>query len=282
MVAKCYHNDCGFCKFGQRCRFHHPDQVCRERACQNKSCQRRHPKPCRNFFLRKYCRFGNDCKFGHSFDCENCENLIYLIDEQIKDETAKITENKKDLAKMTKEIFQLKRENEQVKAEKNELIKQVEGSKFDNSKHVEEIYKVRKEISNLKEEIKSYKLENKKLQQNANEADKEIMSAKKALEKMECIESESKRISDENLINEIKDLMQIIKEKDEEIEISADNGTKLLEIKKHLENEIKELKDNGAKSSIDVELKYSCNKCDNNFKTAGLLRRHIKNEHEIA
>ena len=216
------------------------------------------------------------------FNCENCENLIYLIDEQIKDETAKITENKKDLAKMTKEIFQLKRENEQVKAEKNELIKQVEGSKFDNSKHVEEIYKVRKEISNLKEEIKSYKLENKKLQQNANEADKEIMSAKKALEKMECIESESKRISDENLINEIKDLMQIIKEKDEEIEISADNGTKLLEIKKHLENEIKELKDNGAKSSIDVELKYSCNKCDNNFKTAGLLRRHIKNEHEIA
>ena len=50
---------------------------------------------------------------------------------------------------MTKEIFQLKRENEQVKAEKNELIKQVEGSKFDNSKHVDEIYKVRKENSKL-------------------------------------------------------------------------------------------------------------------------------------
>ena len=89
--------------------------------------------------------------------------------------------------------------------------------------------------------------------------------------------------------NKIKDLMEIIEKKDEEIEslflsrkMSVDNGKKLLEIKKHLENEIKELKDNGAKSSIDVELKYSCNKCDNNFKTAGLLRRHIKNEHDIA
>ena len=83
--------------------------------------------------------------------------------------------------------------------------------------------------------------------------------------------------------------MQIIEDKDEEIEslyfsrkMSVDNGTKLLEIKKRLENEIKELKNNCAKSNKDVELKYTCDKCDDYFKSAGLIRRHNKNEHEIA
>ena len=89
--------------------------------------------------------------------------------------------------------------------------------------------------------------------------------------------------------NQINDLMKIIKEKDEEIEslyltgkITVDNGTKLLEINKQLEKEVRELKTNCVKSNKDDELKYSCDKCDNSFKTAGLQRRHIKNEHGIA
>ena len=138
MVAKCYHNDCGFCKFGQGCRFSHPDQVCREKACQNRGCQRKHPKPCRNFFLRKYCRFGNNCKFEHSCDCQNCYNLIFLLDKQVKEDTAKIGENEKELAKMAKEISNLKRDNLQLKKEKKELMKRVTNSKSDNDKHVEE------------------------------------------------------------------------------------------------------------------------------------------------
>ena len=101
---------------------------------------------------------------------------------------------------MAKEILELKRANLQLKAENNELIKQVETSKCDNNKHVEEINEMKKESSNLKEEIKSCKLENKDLKFNANKADKEIVEAKKSLQKMENIEKDNKRISDENLI----------------------------------------------------------------------------------
>ena len=60
MVVKCYFNDCGFCKYGLGCRFNHSEQVCRDSACLNRNCYRRHPRPCRNFFLRNYLN-GNNC-----------------------------------------------------------------------------------------------------------------------------------------------------------------------------------------------------------------------------
>ena len=85
----------------------------------------------------------------------------------------------------------------------------------------------------------------------------------------------------------VKELIQIIKETDEEIEslfilrkVSLENTTKLLEIKKMLKKEIIELKETCENSSKDDAVRYQCDKCEHNFKTAGLLRRHIKNEHD--
>ena len=83
MAMRCYFQDVGYCKYGVECKFQHYKEVCKERTCRSRYCQRRHPRPCRNFFLKHYCRFGEACKFGHFYDCENCENLKFLKVEKI-------------------------------------------------------------------------------------------------------------------------------------------------------------------------------------------------------
>ena len=123
MTVKCFFNDCGFCKFGDKCRFKHSEQVCRKRTCQNNSCPRRHPKRCRNFFLKKYCKFGRQCKFDHSFDCEDCENMTYLVDKEIKKETEKASVEQEAIAKKAEEISNLERDNLQLKEDKTKLAK---------------------------------------------------------------------------------------------------------------------------------------------------------------
>ena len=92
MVVKCVFNDCGFCKFGQQCRYQHSEQVCKVRTCLNQRCPRRHPKRCRSFFLRKYCKFGSKCKFDHTYECENCDNLKYLIDKEVDKVSERVVE----------------------------------------------------------------------------------------------------------------------------------------------------------------------------------------------
>ena len=132
------------CKYGLGCRFNHSEQVCRDSACLNRNCYRRHPRPCRSFFLRNYCKFGKDCKFNHSFECKNCENLKHLIEKQDIKHAEKVEEKDEALAKMTREISELKKDNLKLKEDKNELLKQLEVEKFENGKHVGKISKERK------------------------------------------------------------------------------------------------------------------------------------------
>ena len=51
---QCYHNNTGYCKFGDRCKFHHYFELCEKQVCRERACKFRHPKT---------CKFGEDCKF---------------------------------------------------------------------------------------------------------------------------------------------------------------------------------------------------------------------------
>ena len=61
---QCYHNNRGYCKFQEECRFQHFKEVCQKRLCKDIECEKRHPKPCRNGL---YCKFNkvNNCYFRH-------------------------------------------------------------------------------------------------------------------------------------------------------------------------------------------------------------------------
>ena len=52
-LFQCQHNNRGYCKFGNKCRYMHFTKTCTKKACKQKECPFRHPKPCRN---------GENCK----------------------------------------------------------------------------------------------------------------------------------------------------------------------------------------------------------------------------
>ena len=117
MNVKCYFQDSGYCKFGTNCNLLHPEVICRERNCRSKSCPKRHPKPCRNFFIRRYCRFGQSCKYDHIFDCEICDNLKYLVAKEIERAENAIEEKDDIIEKMRKERSNNKKEMLRIIAE---------------------------------------------------------------------------------------------------------------------------------------------------------------------
>ena len=84
-----------------------------------------------------------------------------------------------------------------------------------------------------------------------------------------------------------KDLIEKVKQKDNEIEnlylILKNNtlkGTEMLKVNEELEKEVEELKEISKNPIKECEYNYQCDECLKRFKTAGLLRRHNKNDHE--
>ena len=64
---QCQHNNRGYCKFGDKCRYKHFTKTCTKRVCRSKECAFRHPKPCKN---RENCKFSklNVCIYKHVED----------------------------------------------------------------------------------------------------------------------------------------------------------------------------------------------------------------------
>ena len=54
----------GYCKFKKDCQFLHPEVICSEAFCLEKSCNKRHPKPCKKFAIG-FCKFNDLCEFAH-------------------------------------------------------------------------------------------------------------------------------------------------------------------------------------------------------------------------
>ena len=72
--ARCKYYNSGFCKFGNNCRFSHPETVCSRPSCRDKTCDNRHPKWCR---YGDQCRRKTSCLYKH----EESNNNSPMIDE---------------------------------------------------------------------------------------------------------------------------------------------------------------------------------------------------------
>ena len=106
------------------------------------------------------------------------------------------------------------------------------------------------------------------------------------MEENEILEANKERYQKFDNVK-IEDLVGKVKQKDTEIENlylifkkNSDNGTEMLKVNEKLDKKVKELKVVITNSVGEGENKYQCDNCENGFKTAGLLRRHHKNEHE--
>ena len=75
----CVHNQKGYCKFGDQCRYQHIMDICQKFQC-DKSCTMRHPAVCKFFLTSGICKFGDKCAYLHT----KCDALIE-IETEIKE-----------------------------------------------------------------------------------------------------------------------------------------------------------------------------------------------------
>ena len=99
MAGKCSFQDSGYCKYKRKCNFKHFEHVCKDPKCKNRDCNKRHPQPCKHFFLRKFCRFGSECMYDHNLCCEDCDNLTFLIKKETK-KSEEATKNYEIISKL--------------------------------------------------------------------------------------------------------------------------------------------------------------------------------------
>ena len=82
-LFQCQHNNRGYCKFGDKCKYQHFTETCKNRACKVKDCRFRHPKPCRN---KEDCKFfkRDRCAYNHSKDGSQKRCGTREVDTKIK------------------------------------------------------------------------------------------------------------------------------------------------------------------------------------------------------
>ena len=315
MVQKCYHHDIGFCRYQGNCTLRHFEGVCREPNCRNRRCLKRHPKPCRNFFLKNFCRFGQDCKYDHHFSCEGCANLKNLMDIEIE-KSKEATKYDKLISKIKNELSEAKKEIKNLKDEKQSFVRELSSLKKEHLKKDDIIKIIKNENENHKLEaeknlnfgktalekldvmVSKLEKENLCLKSTIKDSEKELkvvnMELKTLKEKENKITEENKKLkakteerkepSDEFLKEEHEEQLKL---KDMEIKslmftrkVCVDNASKLQKTNINLEKEIKDLKQKIEKDCTESVLPYPCDKCDLTYKTAGLLVRHVRKEHQ--
>ena len=70
----CLFDKFSFCKNGVKCSKVHLKEVCQNRECDYRKCNKRHPRPCRFFRENGFCKFGTSCRYSHRVSREIEEN----------------------------------------------------------------------------------------------------------------------------------------------------------------------------------------------------------------
>ena len=159
----CLFDKFSFCKNGVKCTRVHLKEICQNRDCDYRRCDKRHPRPCRIFRMHGFCRFGTSCRYSHRLpkEIEELNNKIKSLEKltaelsrlvadqnnEIKDLKSRLLEiESNELKKLKNQIDDLvKNNNEKVKA-----IKELNEDLSDNDKVSEE---VEEEVENLEAKL---------------------------------------------------------------------------------------------------------------------------------
>ena len=144
----CLFNKFGYCKFRERCRKHHINEICIQNTCEILSCSQRHPKICK--FFRKYrrCKF-SPCAFKHEIELPG--NDHEKIDKEVKELSEKVLALENDIQNKNKKIEDL---TEKIAVIENKLSEKYIDEKLNEfEKHpVEKFEKILESYSNYMRE----------------------------------------------------------------------------------------------------------------------------------
>ena len=126
MREVCLFDKFSFCKNGVRCLRIHLKEVCQNRECDYRKCNKRHPRPCRIFRMYGFCRFGTSCRYSHRLPkeveeqnqkIESIEKINALLSKQIDDQNEEIKKLKSKLLEIES------RELKNLQIQINNLVK---------------------------------------------------------------------------------------------------------------------------------------------------------------
>ena len=113
----CFYDKFGYCRNGDKCTKIHLTEKCKKEDCDVRKCQRRHPRVCKFFQEKGFCKFKSSCKYDHKqsknvevfnskMDALEKQNelLRSLIIEQNVAINSLIKENSKSIEKLEKKI----------------------------------------------------------------------------------------------------------------------------------------------------------------------------------
>ena len=267
-ISKCLFNDCGFCKYKEKCSKQHFIEKCREENC-NKECSKRHPKECKHglecrFLRKKICAYDHealDNKVSEHEKLSKLDNNMKIVENDLKE----FKEMRAICEKQLKEIEELKRENN-IKEKQSEINKK----DLDDFKEFAEIMK--SEIECLKKENKEQNIRIENLENKKEEPIKNQTETENVKENTEVETQIDKLIQPQNN----KEVVQkIVKPKKNKI-TKAVIEERLINA---FENDVDVMYQDFENSGLDV-LSQRCNKCDHKTHSEGHLRQHKVANHK--
>ena len=138
-LLQCYHNNRGYCSFGDKCRYKHNKEICSKTICREQSCNKRHPVICK---YRDQCKFLkiNSCAFKHTkivtkvenedqkhdmemykVEIENLKREIIDLQNSIKIKDRELLERKEEIVHLNNMIVKDSKEEKEIKIENNYL-----------------------------------------------------------------------------------------------------------------------------------------------------------------
>ena len=117
----CKFNQTGYCKFGETCIKIHENQRCYTKGWNPSKCKKCHPKECKYFAEKKFCKFGKVWNFNHSEFNESMKidqfNLLFEDTNNLKAEMEMLKNTVKVIADIKQEGKVLKKSVDSLKEE---------------------------------------------------------------------------------------------------------------------------------------------------------------------
>ena len=120
----CLYNKYGYCKFSERCRKPHVNEICENSSCIISECRQRHPKICRYFENFGRCKFF-PCAFKHESRNSEPANEQIAMREKYKLIENEIKEKNKQIEELLARIDSLETRIKAVET-KNDVIATIE------------------------------------------------------------------------------------------------------------------------------------------------------------
>ena len=255
----CLFDKFSYCKNGVRCLRIHLKEICWNRECDYRKCNKRHPRPCKIFLERGHCKFGTSCRYSHrppkiieeqNKKIESLENKTAKLLKQVADQDAIIKDlNKKlferecnELKSLQKQIDVLVQKNDEKEKAIQKLETDVKDIKdncaedsSDEDEDVEqEMSKHSAYIEKALVQVDETKIEIEKMRKNTRDAKVQIEKLCQELTSLPFIFGFNTKVRFDNYWDPVEELMEFVKSNETKMDKET-CLTKIMKLKQQLQ-----------------------------------------------